>query len=502
MANVPNPRGIAPRGKVAAGSGADAKAKKPAPRTGPNAPNPFLTGPNGMPVSATHAATDAVTGKDSSTVNVRGLVQQLRTAGYDLPAKVTTLTPAVLSALRDFLQPGAGHELSPALANKLSGGPISGNRNPAKWNQRFGTVATKSPAFRANTGPGGALNGQGVDVTPQYAGSNGTVDLSGQTALASNTGSAIPLSLAKFGSMIDPNTANAIAGEQFDPQIASAQLALKRDPIQALQDAKDISSWYGQVLDSLNTAAGRDTAATTSGVGSIDDATKALVSSLGGSANAGAGSVAAAGQNASGTLQALGAAQDNYNADLAPIFKNEQADQSLNQHNKDIAQQQNDAVALASLQGQRGSALTTAQDQIQQENNALAQARAGESVNIRGANNSLAQQGFNNSLALAQAQIAAMISGLTVQTKSAAAAKAQNPNAFAYASPATKNAAASAAWAALHDPTSGKPLNMTPQQAQATIGRVYSTYGWNPTTPAVGQAVNNVLTQFQSAPSG
>jgi hypothetical protein len=471
-----------------------------APPTAVQGPNPFITDQRGMPVDPAHGAVDVLTGHSSSAVNVKGLIAQLRSAGYDLPAGATTLTPTVLSALRDFVQPSAGHELSPALENRLSGAPITGNRNPAKWNQRFGTASTKSLAFRPNTGPGGALNGQGADVTPQYAGADGTVDLSGPAGLATNVGTKIPLGLANFGKMIDPATADAIAGAQFDPQIAESKLVLSHDPLQALQDTKDINSWYQQALNSLDTAAGRDTAGEQSGIKSIQDATSALVSSLGGSANAGAGLAASAGQNASGTLAAIGAADDQYNNDLSPLIKAEQAEQALSQTNKDKNQQQSDQVALENLQGQRGQALTSAQDQIRQENNALAQARAQESASIRGSNNSLAQQGFSNALSLAQAQIAAMISGLNVQTKSATLDKALHPNAFLNASPTVKDAAYQQALGSLYDPTTKQKMNLTPQQAQTRVSSILAGFGWNPApgTP-VGQFASGILNAWQTA---
>jgi hypothetical protein len=135
----------------------------------------------------------------------------------------------------------------------------------------------------------------------------------------------------------------------------------------------------------------------------IGDAGNALVASLGGSANMGSADVAAASQDANGTLAALGAAEDQYNNDLAPLLAAERASQLVNQGNKDTAQTQADQLNLENLQGQGGQAKVASQANIDQENNALAQGRAGMLLNIKDANNQLAQQGFNDSLALAQA---------------------------------------------------------------------------------------------------
>jgi hypothetical protein len=519
---VPNPRGFAPR--------PGAHPAKPKPKLTAGTVSTGVFSP-GQVVATTFpgqrpASTGGKPGVDVGTVNVSSLQKQLASAGYHIPAdEAGKLGPMTKAALADYLQPSAQHPIGTALRTALAGTVITGKRDPTTFNLRFDkNDKTPSPYKKVNVD-----SATGNIVTDP--GANGTVDL-GTPGLSPATqslisealakvGKNIPTSLAQFGAQIDPATADAIAGEQFDPQIREAQLALARDPLQALQDTKDIKSWYGQAIDALNTAAGRDSAASKAGVNSIGDAASAIVASLGGSANPGAAEAGAAGDNAANTLAAMGTAQDQYNADLAPLLENEKASQMVNQSNKDRAQEQADRVALENLQGQRGQAKTAAADQIRSENNSLAQARAQMLAGILGDNNSLAQQrlsnvlgikqannaaaqtNFSNALSLAQAQIAAMMSGLQVQTAQAKLGKTINPNSFAYASPTVKNSAYQQAAANLFDPNTNQPLNLTPQQAQLRVNSVLAGFGWNPApgTPA-GQFGANIVNAWLAANGG
>jgi hypothetical protein len=386
-------------------------------------------------------------------------------------------------------------------------------------------------------------------MNPKAAGKFGTML---NPKAVSQFGTMLDPKLAQFGTMLDPKAADAIAGEQYDPQIREAQLALANDPGQAATNQGDIAHWYQMVLDSQKTAAGRDTTAAKAGVNSVSNAGQALLASLGGSANQGAHDVAASSQNATGTLAAEQQAQDQYNNDIAPLLADEKAGMLTNQRNKDSATQEQDRVALENLQGQRGQALTAAQQQILQQNNALAQARAGMGMDIGNANNSLAQsragartsalesnnalsqarygataaahesnnslaqartatdlgirqqnnamaqQGFQNSLALAQAQIAAMMSGLKVQGMQAKL-NAPPKGSFATATPFQKQAAYNEALSSLLDPNTHQPLKLTPAQAQAKVAGVLGGFGWQ-MTPGSGVPAfaHNVLGTYNT----
>lgn len=462
--------------------------------------------PAGTFPSATSTLTggkDVNVGGVNMTLNVKQLQQQLRKDGYDVKVD-GQMGPQTLSALKDYYRPRALKTMSPALAKYLDkGGPLLGTRDPDAWNKKYGTDKTwLTPMLKPHAGPTGSLTPNG---DPQYPSNGGgftpaTVDLSDPKAkeqLAAQT-KAMPLSLANFGTLIDPSTADAIAGETYDPQIHDQQLALAHDPLDAAQHLADIKSYYGQVLGSQAKAATRDKAAYNAATGSIGDAGKALVASLGGSANTGAGEVAAAGQDAAGTMAAMGAAENQYNNDLLPILQNEKAGMLIDQGNKDTAQQQADQTKLEDLQGARGQAKQAALAQIEGQNNSLDQARASMGLDIRNANNGLAQSAFNNSLALAQAQIAAEMSGLDATYKQAQTAhlnqKATNP--FLAASPTVKNNAFNEAMGSLMDSTTHQPLPLTPQQAQARVFGVLRGYGWNPApgTPSAAFGTNILRT--------
>ena len=487
--------GIIPPGHAPVSAKQPKPAKPKVLPSGTGAVNTLLQG-KGQPVK--------LPGGETVTLNVRALQSQLRKDGYDIKVD-GKLGPQTLSALRDYYKPGSESHMSNGLQQVLRGGPLLGTRNPTAWNKRFGTPDTRSPAYRTPAAkPGGSLDVHGNDVTAQYAPPGQDVNLSDphQQEQMVAAMKSIPESLAKFGSMINPSTADAIAGEQFDPQIRESQLALAKDPLQAKMNAKDIAAWYGQALKALATAGTRDTAAEHAGVSSVGDAGKALVASLGGGANAGAGDVASASQNAEGTLAAEQVAQDQYNNDLAPLMRGESAGMLTSQANKDAAQQRADQLALENLQGQRGQAETTAQADITDRNNALAAQRASFLEGIKKDNNAMAQQGFQNSLALAQAQIAAMMSGLKVQglQQKTAGTNLKYTQPFLAASPSIKNQAYQQALGSLYDPTTKQKLNLTPQQAMTRIQSVYSSFGFHPApgTPS-GAAAAGVLHAWQTA---
>jgi len=473
------------------------KAKKSA------APTPKPSAPLNIqsPVSRVTGGQTVQTPEGALTLNVRALQSQLKRDGYDITVD-GKMGPQTLSALSDYYKSTA--KMSPALQQTMMHTQVTGARDPHAWNLKYGSTKRLTPMLApTNTnGKAGANTSLDANGNPQYPSSDptGTVDLSQTQGLDPNTGTPLSLELAKFGTMIDPSTADAMAGQQYDSQIADARAALAKDPTLAKQHTADIGSWYGQVLGSQKNAAARDSNVYTAAGNSLGDAGQALVASLGGGANAGAGDVAAATADAQGTQGALQTAEDQYNNDLRPLLQNEKADMLLNQTNRDTGQQQTDQQAVDNLLGARGQAKTAAQAQIDQENNALSQARASMGVDIRNANNGLAQQGFNNALALAQAQIAAMMSGLQVKTSEAKLGKTLDPNSFQYASPTVKNNAFQQALASLYDPKSGAKLNLTPQQAAARVNGVLSGFGWTPTpgTPS-GMFGSNIVRTWQTA---
>jgi hypothetical protein len=347
----------------------------------------------------------------------------LKGMGYDITVD-GKLGPQTLAALDNVS--ARGGKLTPAEQTIVNGtdgakaNPVHVGVGVNDWNQRFGNNAAKvfpkvtnsNISQIANGNPNASVDPQSVNLGPL------------QTALSAATGKPISGSLANFGTMINPNTAADYATEQYGPQVSMAQFLVNRDPLQSAQDQKDIASWYGQVMGALNTATGRDQAASTAGVSSIKDAASALAASLGGSANLGTPEVAAAGQNGVNTLAAMGQAQSQFQSDMGPILKAEQAQAANNQNNKDAVQAQSDRAQLAALMSQEGAAQATAANQITQENNALSQARNQSAMGIQQYNNTLGQQTLQNILGIDSLQGQLALDGVKTNYDNALTAQA------------------------------------------------------------------------------
>lgn len=462
--------------------------RKSRPRSAASAPRGPIQRPGvfGHPVAGLTHGRVVHSPAGDMTLNVRALQRELRRAGYNVSVD-GQLGPLTLRALQDWA--GHGHKLTDAegLALRKAGTKPTPPMGPRAFN-RF-VKKSGTPPYRPATGHGGALDtaGNPVGQGPVGNGGGGTVSLSDLLKMSKQKTKLLDPSLANFGTMIDPSTADAIGGAPYNAQIAAAKLAVQRDPLQALQNQNDISSWYKQAIDSLQTASGRDTTASDAGVSSIKDIGQALVSSLGGSANAGSAEVGAAGEDAAGTLAAQGAAQSQYESDLAPILQAEKSSQLTQQKNRDTATLQSDRNALAGLKSSRDAAVQAALAQIEQQNNGLSQARAGTRLDIAKENAALTQQGYQNALALAQAQIAAEMSGLNVDYKMAQIRHEQglaNHNSgiqpFTALPLSDRKSVMAAATSALQD-GSGNWLKLSPQQAQARMMAAASgTLGYSP----------------------
>jgi hypothetical protein len=86
--------------------------------------------------------------------------KQLVDAGYSIKAD-GKLDPVKKSALADYLRPDSTHPLSASLASQLEGTVITGLRNPAAWNKRFGLDRKTTFVERPLTGAGGQLDANG-----------------------------------------------------------------------------------------------------------------------------------------------------------------------------------------------------------------------------------------------------------------------------------------------------------------------------------------------------
>jgi hypothetical protein len=358
-------------------------------------------------------------GRNSASLqmNVLGIQHFLRSKGYNI-ALDGKLGPVTKQALKDAIISGTishpsaaefhavktvqGADMGPkafdfmiAHAGKDPSRPLIGKGDKGLI-QPNGNIGASTPAPSGGGGGGQAIN----------AGSTAQ-------ALKGSMGTKIPTTDANFGQLFNVDqTAQAMAQQQFQPQINEQQLLVNRDPTQNAQNEADVSNWYNQALQAQQNAGTQDATATKQGVDATNAQTQALVQSLGGSANQGSGEAAAAGQNASGTLQAIGASQQGLDSELAPILQAQAAQQKTNQANIDSTKLQNDQQVLQNLQGQEGNAETGAQMQLQSANNSIDQARQSALMNILQYNNSLGQQKYQNQLGMMSAQIAAAMNGV------------------------------------------------------------------------------------------
>ena len=106
----------------------------------------------------TPVATTAVLPLQSWSVSA--LQRQLRGAGYAVTV-TGVLDPVTKSATADFLLPGDIASLGPSLAGELQGTAITGRRDVAAWNARFGTDRATRMVERPLTGTGGQLDAYG-----------------------------------------------------------------------------------------------------------------------------------------------------------------------------------------------------------------------------------------------------------------------------------------------------------------------------------------------------
>jgi len=110
--------------------------------------------------SADGTAAAPIAVRSLHTWSVSDLQRRLRVAGYALPV-TGVLDPVTKSAAADFLRPGQVDSLWPSLAVGLQGTAITGRRDVAAWDARFGTDRATRMVERPLTGAGGQLDAYG-----------------------------------------------------------------------------------------------------------------------------------------------------------------------------------------------------------------------------------------------------------------------------------------------------------------------------------------------------
>lgn len=251
---------------------------------------------------------------------------------------------------------------------------VAGAHAKAKVNQ-------SRPRARAGGGGGGAGGGAGAGGGGGGAAPSNFPGVPGVDAGGTNT-----------AHLIGRGMADTLAGYQYDPQIHELLTQLAQGQRDETQHQGDIGNWYGQVEGAQRTAGQRDTEAADHAHQVTTQALQGILQSLGGSR--GAGVVGAAGLNDINAQAQQGSSQDRYNADLAPLLKQEEA----GAHSRELAlgSQRENAInqSLVGVRGQRG------------------QARAKALMDIIQANNQGRQSNFQNKLAVQNAQLAGASLGL------------------------------------------------------------------------------------------
>lgn len=435
-------------------------------------------------------------GVEVGSLDVKALQRQLVRQGYQV-AVDGKLGPITKSALADYLDP---KHVGGKLAQALAGTRITGNRNVKQWNTAYGTKKATPVKPQTKTLD---TSGNPVDLSSTSTATDPTRQL--QTVDYRHAMAALPQQqyenpgdAAKFGpKLYDLSLADKMAGGEFDPQIAEQQSQLDRLPRDKAQALADIRNWMGQVTKSQTTAAGRDHAISKAGISSIADAVKAITGSLGGDANAGSGMVAASGADSVGTLTALGANQDQYQQDLAPILNLEREGQLSSADAKFGNSKKALLDKLAELRGARGASAATHGLELQQANNGILDNQLQYRTHANEYNNGQGQQDFNNKLALQSAITSSILANAKVIAGQATAdAKGKKPakGSFGYSTTADRTGYTGDVLSQIA-PGGKIPSGMTPAQAKIIAQRIAGIYWPNGGIPNGTGLISNVLAQ-------
>lgn len=267
-----------------------------------------------------------------------------------------------------------------------------GNRNASNWNASHG--------FSASSPGQGSL----VNVSKGHGSSKGNGSSTGPNAKSVISGLGNPdvnqlidPSMAINGAnLIDTSLAGHMAGLEYDPQIQDTKMQIERSPLDLQQHLHDISTWYGTVDKALGTARTRNGEAAKTASDQTGKIAQGILASMGGSAAAGAGMVGAQGAADAALRSELGANEQQYQNDLAPLFASESAGAKGNELARGEKLAQDLAAQLGSLQGQRGQQEAQYRYQILGDNNTTRNNRADRALNIATANNGVRQQNLTN----------------------------------------------------------------------------------------------------------
>lgn len=411
-------------------------------------------------------------------LNVKGLQRHLKSVGYKI-AIDGKMGPLTKSALADYLKVKKGKGIGPALAAAMKGTKITGRRDPKAWNKAQYPNSTSHITDSHDRSDAGKNNA----VAPK----------------GGNQGGAQTVSAPYVPPAMNPIAAGALpGGAQLIPDSYAGQLAAGYDPVinslmqqqaaarrAAGNNAQEVRGWYDQVGEHLAKAGVRDRQINQAAQGSMQDATQAIMASLGGQANAGAGMVGAAGTEAVGTLKALGSAQEQYNQDMAPLLQGEGAGMAARVTAQGAKNAADLAARIAEVQGQKASARAEAMMNIQAMNNDIRNGRYDRAFQRMQYNDQLKQQAFNNNVTMTQLATAAIGLNAKLQGKTGPS-KAYS---WAKAPTTVREAAATQIQNAI------SVEGMTYPQAVAAARGIIRGYGWSMSNPAVVAFMQDLLRQ-------
>lgn len=287
-------------------------------------------------------------------------------------------------------------------------------KNPLITKDSYLKAAKPKVTPPAKTAPKPVLtNGSGI-VKPDPATttpSGGQGDMSGLLndiiGLDPNTGQYIPRS------MID----QAVSGS-YDPAERDLSRSIAKNPAELATALGDIKRWYGDVGKGVTQARNRGASLTQRLVGASGDNARAILGAIGGEAALGGAQVAQTGVNNANTIQALGAIDQQYLNDVAPLLSDEAANASR-QTTAQFSQRLRDyQEKLRGLQTEEGGARAKGYlDAIQANNQTAQQAFANRASQLQTAGAlAISNEKAANYLGSAQAKAAASAQNQGVKT--------------------------------------------------------------------------------------
>jgi hypothetical protein len=270
------------------------------------------------------------------------------------------------------------------------GGPKDPRITAAQWNMHQrgeGSLAGRKQ---------GSLGGSTPSVQPLGGGHHGHGHSGSGSGLGGIGGGAdlqnIPTSYA-----------DSAANMQYGPQIADMLQQIKDAKGQGAQNIHDIGNWYGMVQTALKQARGEAAQSGQQAVNSDTALMKGLMASMGND-NA-AAEIGAQGARATAMQQGANNNEQQYTADMAPIYQAMQAGAASRQLALNHQNESGLASKLNALYGAQGAA------------------KQAELEKIMEYNNQLAQQRFGNTLSAEQTAAAAAMTGAQIKGLNAATSK-------------------------------------------------------------------------------